>query len=137
MKVDEYILERVALYIGWHQSMLIKQYPSHSNINAGLSFLRSNFHLFSTNSFIVNNFSLPPFLILKSSLISIRCKSSLVWIHNLIESSSLVIKSCGFTILKFCFIHSVTSSSRAIFCFLSLGFFCFISKSVRALFFTS
>ena len=24
--------------------MLIKQYPSHTNINAGLSFLRSNFH---------------------------------------------------------------------------------------------
>ena len=44
MKVDEYVLERVALYIGWHQSMLIKQYPSHSNINAGLSFLRSNFY---------------------------------------------------------------------------------------------
>ena len=44
MKLNEYTLERIALYIGWHQSMLIKQYPSHTNINAGLSFLRSNFH---------------------------------------------------------------------------------------------
>ena len=38
MKVDEYVLERVALYIGWHQSMLIKQYPSHSNINRSFFF---------------------------------------------------------------------------------------------------
>jgi len=44
MKLNEYTLERIALYIGWHQSMLIKQYPSHANINAGLTFLRSNFH---------------------------------------------------------------------------------------------
>ena len=44
MKLNEYTLDRIALYIGWHQSMLIKQYPSHTNINAGLSFLRSNFH---------------------------------------------------------------------------------------------
>lgn len=44
MKLNEYTLERIALYIGWHQSMLIKQYPSYANINAGLSFLRSNFH---------------------------------------------------------------------------------------------
>ena len=44
MMINEYTMERIALYIGWHQSMLIKQYPSHTNINAGLSFLRSNFH---------------------------------------------------------------------------------------------
>tara|TARA_B110000503_G_C7102905_1_gene394638 strand:- start:726 stop:1334 length:609 start_codon:yes stop_codon:yes gene_type:complete len=44
MKVNEHTLERLALYIGWHQSMLIKYYPSHANINAGLAFLRSNFH---------------------------------------------------------------------------------------------
>ena len=44
MKINEYTMEQIALYIGWHQSMLIKQYPSHTNINAGLSFLRSNIH---------------------------------------------------------------------------------------------
>ena len=44
MKINKYTMEQIALYIGWHQSMLIKQYPSHTNINAGLSFLRSNFH---------------------------------------------------------------------------------------------
>ncbi|MDC1300721.1 hypothetical protein N8Z14_02840 [Gammaproteobacteria bacterium] len=43
MKINEYAMERIALYIGWHQSMLIKQCPSHNNINAGLTFLRSNF----------------------------------------------------------------------------------------------
>jgi len=44
MKISEYTMERIALYVGWHQSMLIKQCPSHANINAGLAFLRSNYH---------------------------------------------------------------------------------------------
>lgn len=44
MKADTYLVERIALFIGWHQSMLITKYPSHENISAGLKFLRNDSH---------------------------------------------------------------------------------------------